>query len=370
MDLKKVVGQLIITDISSPDTENYRHEYEKLIKHYNVGGIMLFNGFKSESFPIATENQLIDEQQTKDLIKELKSFNPDLFIAVDVEGGLVDRVHHIRGIRYSSAKDVGSIVENSGDAWAYNTFSLQGDYLRSLGFNMNAAPVLDVVPSYKDKYLMAYQKRSFGSDPRLVSKAGLACIKAMQNAKIIPVAKHFPGLGPISKHFDPHVDFPKIRKITKKSLKPFLDAIDSDVEVIMTTHIQVKEYGKKLATINEKIPEFLRKNNFQGVILTDCISMMSTGMLNRKRELGPTKENIESIIDTSYEALKAGHDMLLLRQLGCVNNPETDFLKMVIDKVADGVEKGDISREKIMESYNRVLELKKRYVKYEDRGAG
>lgn len=361
MDLKKVVGQLIITDISSPDTENYRHEYEKLIG-YNVGGLMLFNGLNIGQFPLKLENQMVSYEQTKQLIKKLKSYDPGLFIAVDVEGGLVDRLHHIRGIRYSSAKDVGRVVKDSGDAWAYNTFSLQGDYLRSLGFNMNAAPVLDVVPSYKEKYIMAYQKRSFSSDPKLVSKAGLACIKAMQNSKIVPIAKHFPGIGSVLKRFDPHIDFPKIRKVTKKSLEPFLDAVDNGVDVIMTTHLKVKKYGKKIATMNEDLVNTLRDYGFSGIVITDDISLMSTGMLNRKREQGPTKENIQSIVDTGYEALKAGHDMVLMRQLGCVNNPETNFLKMVIDKVEEGILSKDISEEKILGSYRKVLELKKKYL--------
>lgn len=360
--LKKVVAQLIITDISSPYVREYDHEYCRLIFDYNIGGIMLFNGLNINGFPIRLENQLVEENQTKSLIKKLKSYNPKLLVAVDVEGGLVDRLHYIRKRSYNSAKIIGELVKDGKDfEWLSGLFNLRGQYLRSLGFNMNAAPALDVVPSYKDKYLMAYQKRSFGSNADLVSKAGLACIKGMQDAKIIPVAKHFPGLGPVAKGFDPHFDFPEIKKVNKKSLKPFFDAVDNGVEVIMTTHLKVKKYGSEIATVNKDVLDILRNYGFDGVIITDCISMMSTGMLNRHRNQGPTKENIESIVNTAYDAVKAGHDMILVRQLGCVNKQETDFIKMIINKIEKGVLNKDISEKQIMKSYEKVLKLKEVY---------
>lgn len=362
MSLKKIIGQLIITDISSADTERYSHEYEKLIKDYNVGGIMLFNDLNLKDFPIKIENQLIDKEQTEGLIRKLKSYNSDLFIAVDVEGGLVDRLYHVRKVRYPSAKEIGEFMKKGKEGLTYAYFHNQGKYLGRLGFNMNAAPVLDVVPSYKEKYLMAYHERGFSPDPKIVSQAGLACIKGLQNAKIIPVAKHFPGLGPVLKGFDPHVDFPKIKKVTKKSLKPFFDAVDKGIEVIMTTHLQVEEYGAKVATVNKDIVNVLRGYGFNGIVVTDDICFMSTGMLNRNRELGPTKENIQSIVDTAYGAIKAGHDMVLVRQLGCVNNPDTDFIGMIIDRVVEGLKKRDISPDRILRSYARVLDLKEKYL--------
>lgn len=364
-DLTKMVGQLIITDVSSADIGDAKvlKEYEKLIVDYNVAGIMLFNEFSLEDFPIKIENQLVTEEQTACLIKKLKSYDDKLFIAVDVEGGRVDRLKHVRNFAYDSAKEIGKLVKKKkwNKMLAYAHFYNQGSYLKELGFNMNAAPVLDVVPSYRNKYLMAYSERSFSSDADLVSKIGGWCIQSLQNVKVMPVAKHFPGIGSVLKKYDPHFDYPHVRKITEKSMKPFKDAIKSGVDVIMTTHVIVDEHGKDIATVNENIIGLLRNNAFEGVVITDCITMMSTGMLNRKRKTGPTEENLKNIVDTGFKALKAGHDMVLLRQLGCVNNPETDFIKSLIDKVADGVEKGDISYEQILRSYEKVLNLKKRY---------
>jgi len=360
MNLRKQIGKLIITDISSPDIDKSRKEYEKLLIEHNVGGIMLFNELRLKNFPIKIENQLINEEQSKNLISELKSYNPNLFIAVDLEGGLVDRLHHIRKKRYKSPKEIGLTNEE----FAYNYFKKQGKYIKEIGFNMNASPVLDAVSAYNDKYLMAYQKRSFSNDEDLVSKLGSSCIKGLKESNIIPIGKHFPGLGQVKKGFDPHFDFPKIKKITKKSLKPFLYNIYNGLDAIMTTHLIVEEYGKDIATKNRNIIKILRNYGYEGIIMTDDICFMSTGMINKKREMGPTKENISSIVDTAYNSIKAGHDMILTRQLGCVNNPETDFIGMITRRIEEGLLSNDINLNQFIDSFQRVSRIRTKYLKF------
>ncbi|MBM3200262.1 hypothetical protein FJZ53_04955, partial [Candidatus Woesearchaeota archaeon] len=332
-------------------------EYEKLFIKHNVGGVMLFNEYKKDWANV--ENQLVNEEYATSLIRKLKSYSKDLFVGVDVEGGSVDRLHQVRGGRYPSARLLGKLFQDMNDHLFISYFEEQGSYLKELGFNFNAAPVLDVVPSYDEKYLMAYSERSFSDDAETVSGIGRICIKSLQDCGIMPVAKHFPGLGPVLRDYDPHYSFPKIRSISEESMKPFREAINHGLDAVMTTHLKVSKYGKSIATTNKKIVSILRKKCFNGIIMTDDLCLMSTGMFGKTE--GLNKKNLKNIVKTACQAFKAGHDIVLVRQLGLVNDDKTDIIRMIIDEVSKKVDQGVISEEQLRESYKKVLGLKRKY---------
>ena len=177
--------------------------------------------------------------------------------------------------------------------------------------------------------------------------------------KIIPVAKHFPGLGEVKE--DPHLTFPKLKRLSVTSLMPFIKLIDYRIPAIMTTHlITERHYGNEIATKNPKIIKMLRTGyGFDGIIMTDDLALMSTGLINKDKERGATKENIENIVNTAYGAIKAGHDMIICRQLGYINNENTNYIKMIIDKLEEGVKTGDIPKDQIEYSNRKIQRLLK-----------
>src|SRR4030065_2115379 len=136
--LDQMIGEMIILGFRGTEIDNYSGIVED-INEYNIGGIILFDyDVPSKSFP----RNILDPQQIKKLIEDLKKFTrSDLFIAVDQEGGYVNRLHADYGfIPIKSAQEMG---EDDPE----NTFlevSPLAMELDSLGFNLNFAPVIDV----------------------------------------------------------------------------------------------------------------------------------------------------------------------------------------------------------------------------------
>jgi beta-N-acetylhexosaminidase len=111
-----------------------------------------------------------------------------LLLMTDQEGGLVRR---LSGAPEQSAKQIGQAADPAAAASAAGAAA--GQRLAGVGLNMNLAPVLDVYRQAGD-FLDQYQ-RSFSRDPATVAACGSAFIAAQQQAGVVAVAKHFPGLG-------------------------------------------------------------------------------------------------------------------------------------------------------------------------------
>src|SRR2546423_1717497 len=114
-----------------------------------------------------------------------------------------------------------------------------GRELRLLGFNMNLAPVL-----YTPENL-AIGSRSFSDDPRLIAQLGSAFVMGQQEMGIATVAKHFPGEG--SSHGDSHYQLPvrwESAAAIRSELIPFCEAIQHDLDAIMTAHVAVPSLAR------------------------------------------------------------------------------------------------------------------------------
>ncbi len=123
-------------------------------------------------------------------LQQAQGANPalPLLLMTDQEGGVVRR---LSGAPVQSAKQIGQAANPGAAASAAGTAA--GQRLAGVGLNVNLAPVLDVYRQEGD-FLDQYQ-RSFGKDPARVAVCGSAFIAAQQQAGVVAVAKHFPGLG-------------------------------------------------------------------------------------------------------------------------------------------------------------------------------
>src|SRR5690606_28189873 len=117
------------------------------------------------------------------------------------------------------------------DSLAAAAGRLTAKELRTLGLNVNFAPVLDI-NSNPDNPIIGI--RSFGSDPEQVSRLGLAAMTGMQQEAVIAAVKHFPGHGDTA--IDSHLGLPLLphdrERLDRVELKPFRDAIAAGAEMI------------------------------------------------------------------------------------------------------------------------------------------
>jgi beta-N-acetylhexosaminidase len=175
--------------------------------------------------------------------------------------------------------------------------------LRSLGFDLNFAPVLDVLSNPANT---ALGTRAFGSDPQLVAQLGRAFIEGELRGGILPVAKHFPGQGGTAG--DSHYKLPLLEstraELETYELIPFKAAIAAGVPAIMTAHIAVPHVAESPAlpaTLSHRLlTDILRRDlRFKGLAITDELQMRA---VQGRRKIG----------EVAVDALLAGADMIMV----------------------------------------------------------
>jgi beta-N-acetylhexosaminidase len=327
MSLDEKLGQLIFAGVSGTELSD---EEKQLIHDYKVGGI-IFN-----------IHNITSPSQTVNYINQLKAENTDnipLFFGIDQEGG---RVAKIPGDLKALPTNL-EIGEINNSDFSFEYGNILGKLVRSFGFNVNFAPVLDINSNPNNPVI---GDRSFGNNPDLVSKLGIQTMKGIQDENIIPTIKHFPGHGDTS--VDSHLELPVVNKTLEElealELIPFENAINEGADMVMIAHILLPKLDEKFPSSMSKvvITELLReKLGFSGVVITDDMTMEAI-------------TDHYDIVDASVESIKAGTDIIM------VAHHYENIIK-VISSLKTAVEAGEISEERIDESVTRILKLKRKY---------
>jgi beta-N-acetylhexosaminidase len=269
----------------------------------------------------------------------VRAVRADALVAVDEEGGDVTRLHFRTGSRYPGNLALG-VVDDPG-LTARNAASIAAE-LAAAGVNYNLAPSLDV-NSDPDNPIIGV--RSFGDDPELVARHGVAAVRAMQEAGIAVAVKHFPGHG--ATVTDSHQALPVIdcdlATFRTRELAPFVRAIEAGVGSIMTAHVVFPALDPRHPVSYSRIVQhtLLREElGFAGVVLSTAVAMEAGA--------GP-----EAAGRSAVRALAAGADLLLLGPL------DGDVLCAAIrGAVAAAIDAGDLSRADLEASAARIAALR------------
>lgn len=252
-------------------------------------------------------------------------------VGADEEGGTVQRLRLALG-ELPAAATVAKGTPEDAAALA----SKHATAMRQLGFNMNFAPVADVGSG------SGLGTRSFGTDPAKVSSFVEATWPAMQKAGIIPVVKHWPGIG--AGKADPHeklTSLADINTLRAKDLIPFQNAIKAKVPAIMVTHAEVPGLtpaGVPASLSKEAITGELRGvEGFKGLIITDSLGMGAIAATDTQAQ-------------AAEKAITAGADVAMISG--------TDVVPAVHAQLVDALSSGRIPPEQALESVRRVLAAK------------
>ena len=328
LSVEEKIGQMIMIGM---DTNYITDRIKTMIKKYKIGGIILYR-----------KNFATYEDMLK-LIQELKELNKGnkipLFIAIDQEGGRVNRMpKELKNL--PAAK---KIAKAGGEKLTEKSADIIGRILKQSGFNLNFSPVLDI-KRFEDS--TAIGDRSFGENKEIVTKCGIATMKALQRNGIISVIKHFPGHGATKQ--DSHYFLPiiknKIEDIEKEDMYPFEQAIKNGADAILVGHLLIKNItGIFPASLSRKfITKYLRcKYRYNGLIVTDDLKMRAIRFI-----YGP---NV-----AVRQAFEAGNDVIVFR----FNKDEE---KRVIEKTINLVKKGKIKENRINKSVKRIIKIKEKY---------
>jgi beta-N-acetylhexosaminidase len=277
-------GQLLMVGIPGPRVEAVARE---LVRDLQVGGVILF------ARNIETPEQVWE--LTRDLQREaLAATGRPLLLAVDQEGGRVQRLKAPFTIM-PPARELG--ITRTPEEVEYLARQVARE-LALVGLNVNLAPVLDVPRSPA----CPLWDRAYSSDPERATRYGVAAIRGYTSGGVIPVAKHFPGLGDTMA--DSHAVLPKALSgdaNREADLFPFRQAVAAGVSMIMTAHLMLPEWEARPATLSPvALQNWLRRRlRFKGVIITDDL------------EMGGISTNLAAP-QGAMEALIAGADLLLI----------------------------------------------------------
>jgi beta-N-acetylhexosaminidase len=240
-------------------------EVKRLIREFGVGQVILFR------------RNVESPQQVADLVRELQSAARDarlelpVLVAVDQEGGRVARLGEPWTV-WPTARTLGlteddQLARQMGEALAAE--------LSACGIRLDFTPVMDVDTNPDNPVI---GDRSFGRDPDLVARMGVAVIHGLQDGGVAACAKHFPGHGDTD--VDSHVALPAVdhsrARLDEIELPPFRKAIDAGVASFMIAHVMVRELDDtRPATLSRRIVQGILRDEmkFEGVIYTDDIEM-------------------------------------------------------------------------------------------------
>lgn len=328
MTLDEKIGQMIIGGFEGYEVND---NVRSLIRNYHIGGLILYGR------NVQSTDQLLA------LINWLKITNSvnkvPIFISVDEEGGRVSRMP----AEFVNIPGMGAIGEINDSGLAYRVGNVIAEMIRSFGFNMDFAPVLDINSNPNNPVI---GDRALGSTAEIVSRLGVQTMLGIRDGGVIPVVKHFPGHGDTS--VDSHTALPvvyySLNRLEGFEFVPFASAINYGTDAVMVAHILLTQVDPANPSSMSRavITDILRNRlGFKGVVITDDMTM---GAITNNYDLA----------DAAVRSVNAGSDIILLS--GGYNNEVR-----VLNALKKAAANGTIPMSRINESVYRILKLKQKY---------
>jgi beta-N-acetylhexosaminidase len=289
MKLEHRIGQLLLIGLPGPQLDLMTRS---MLQTIQPGGILL------------NTHNIVDAQQVVELTSTIRSLiEVPPIIAVDQEGGRVDRLKEI----YSPMPSA-DLFRASGDAAvAARMGEIAAEALRTLGFNVNFAPVLDIASD--DGANNGLKGRYLGSNLAEVVRLAGAYLEGLQHGGVVGVGKHFPGLGAAT--IDSHSDLPTIDRprdeILKHETAPYTELfskINARLNAVIIAHAHYPAFDGPAP-----LPSSLSKNiitgllreelGFKGLTITDDLEMKA---ITGTRDLP----------EAAVMAIEAGVDMVMI----------------------------------------------------------
>lgn len=270
--------------------QQLQDDERELLMHPLVGGVILFS------------RNYDNPEQISNLCSEVHALrSPPLLIAVDHEGGRVQRFHEhftplppcrCYGEEYEINHENGLHLSESG-GW------LMAAELLAVGVDISFAPVLDI-----DKGIsQVIGDRAFHRNEDVTTILAQRYMRGMKDAGMSPVGKHFPGHGSVEQdsHHETPVDNRRYEDIAMSDLLPFERLVNNGLSAVMPAHVIYPFLDDKPAGYSQVwLQKILRKQlGFQGVIFSDDISMQGAGIAG-------------NFLDRTMAAINAGCDMVLI----------------------------------------------------------
>lgn len=320
MSVREKLGQLFMIAAYSNKDSIHINKTKALIKEYNVGGILFFQGGPVRQARLTNEYQAISKVP--------------LFVAIDAEWGLSMRLDSTYVFPWNmtlGAIQELDLIEKVGKQ--------MGAESKRMGIHFNFSPVIDINTNPQNPII---GNRSFGESKTNVSSKAIALMKGVQAQNVFSTGKHFPGHGDTStdSHYTlPLVNFSKER-LDMVELYPYKRMFDEGLASVMVGHLNIpslesKENIPSSASYNVVTSVLQTQLGFEGLIFTDGLAMK-----------GAT--NFKGAGDLELAVLLAGNDILLAPE-----NVPASF-----EKLLSYYNEGILTEERLAFSVKKIIKYK------------
>jgi beta-N-acetylhexosaminidase len=278
MTLDEKIAQILL--VRYPDSNGV-----ELLKKYQFGGYVFF----AKDF--ANKNKTDVKKMMSDLQKQA---DIPILTAVDEEGGKIVRISNNSNLADEPFASPSNLYAKGGLSLIKSDTFKKSTLLKSLGLNLNLAPVVDVVT---DKNAYMYD-RSLQQDTKITLEYAKSVIEASRGTGVSYTLKHFPGYG---NNGDTHVgsatDTRSYDEIFANDLPPFESGIKAGAEAVLVSHNKVISIdGNNPASLSPSVHNLLRNQlDFTGIVITDDLSMGA----------------VSNISDAAVKAILAGNDLII-----------------------------------------------------------
>ena len=322
-EFRKIAGQLIM--IRFPGTV-LDDDTAAFLKENSIRAVCLFRG------------NMTDAEQLSKLTADLRAvMGSDALIAIDQEGGAVVRSTWVPAP--PAAMGLGA-ADDTELAW--RTGAAVARAAKSLGFNWNFAPVLDL---NNNPHNPVIAERSFGAEPQRAAELAMAWMAGSHSEGVACCIKHFPGHG--DTNVDSHRDLPTVNKpveeLERLELAPFRLAAGV-APAMMTAHIVYPALdADNPATMSRRILTGMLRDEwrYRGIIITDGMDMHAIA-------------GRYGVGNAAVKALTAGADMVMA--LGTRETQEE-----TLDAIAAALRNGELTSDQIEMRLDRLSDLAHAY---------
>lgn len=331
LSIEKKIGQLFFIGVGGTTVNASADE---LLSEIEPGGVCLF------------ARNIREVEQTRELLDALKSrSNVVPFLSLDQEGGLVDRLR-----RLIMPMPAANLFKDATTVGRFG--SILAEIVRILGFNMDFAPVVDVITTERESASNGLFSRAFGTDSEQATEFADAFLKSLQSGGVLGCVKHFPGLGAAS--VDSHEELPRVditqEELDSVDLVPYRRLIERKrVHSVMVAHSAYPNTRLQEETSDGKLlPSSLSANvingllrdkiGFEGLVITDDL------------EMGAIVKNF-GVGEACVLAINAGVDMLAI----CA---DAGRIREGHSAVSEAVKSGRISEDRVNLSMKRIYAAK------------
>ncbi|MDR2144324.1 MAG: hypothetical protein LBP29_08145 [Treponema sp.] len=340
--LKAKIAQMLLVGFQGLDVNNPVYAD---IAERGIGGVLLFDYDTPSRSRI---RNIVSKDQLTRLCAELQEaaargpLGAKLFIAIDQEGGAVDRLKTRNG--FPETKSAAEMGEGDGSETAYYA-EQTARLLSEMGINLNFAPCVDLNLNPRNP-IIGRLGRSFSADPKVVTSHAALWIDAHSRFGVFSCLKHFPGHG--SSRGDTHRGAVDVSSSWREEeLFPYRELVAANaVKFVMTSHVFNSALDPEYpATLSESTLEGVLRNRlgFSGLIVSDDLNMAAVA----------ANYSLETALE---KAVNAGVDMLCFSNNGAVFDPS--IAGRSINIIYDLIRAGIVAPSRIEESYLRIMAVK------------